>query len=124
VLTVDHVTIATPAALEVAVIDWYADVLGLTRLPKPEGTSSSGAWFRTGDVQLHVTVEAMAPKNPGHFGIVVDDFTAAVRHLRTAGAEIEAARTIPGRHRCYTRDPAGNTIEVMQYEEAPDAQED
>lgn len=124
VRTVDHVTVAAPSDLEGAVIGWYSDVLGLARLPKPDGTSSTGAWFRAGDVQLHVTIEPAPSERVGHFGVVVDDFDDAVRHLRAAGADIENARTIPDRRRCYTRDPAGNTIEIMHYDEDPGAQTD
>ena len=117
-------TVAAPSDLEGAVVGWYSNVLGLARLPKPDGTSSTGAWFRAGNVQLHVTIEAAPSERVGHFGVVVDDFDDAVRHLRAAGADIEAARTIPDRRRCYTRDPAGNTIEIMHFDEDPDAQKE
>jgi catechol 2,3-dioxygenase-like lactoylglutathione lyase family enzyme len=121
VQTIDHVTVAAPSDLEDAVIDWYAHVLGFERLAKPEGTSGMGAWFRAGDVQLHVTIEPAPPARVGHFGVVVDDLEAAVEQLRAAGSDIEPARTIPGRSRCYTRDPAGNTIEILSYNGAASA---
>jgi catechol 2,3-dioxygenase-like lactoylglutathione lyase family enzyme len=116
VRAVDHVTVAAPRELEDAVVGWYSDALGLQRLPKPEGTSSSGAWFRAGDSQVHVTIEPELAERVGHFGVVVDDFEVTVEHLRSVGSDIEEARPIPGRSRCYTRDPAGNTIEILSYD--------
>jgi catechol 2,3-dioxygenase-like lactoylglutathione lyase family enzyme len=121
VQTIDHVTVAAPGELEGAVIDWYAGVLGFERLAKPDGTRSAGAWFRAGDVQLHVTIEPAPPARVGHFGVIVDDLDAAVEQLRAAGSQIEPARSIPGRRRCYTRDPAGNTIEILSYDGAAGA---
>jgi catechol 2,3-dioxygenase-like lactoylglutathione lyase family enzyme len=116
VQTLDHVTVSVPRHLEANVLDWYSVTLGLERLPKPEGTRTSGGWFRAGLSQVHVTVEPQVSGRSGHFGLVVDDFQSAVDRLRRAGSEIEDARTIPGRLRCYTRDPAGNTIEIVCYE--------
>jgi catechol 2,3-dioxygenase-like lactoylglutathione lyase family enzyme len=118
VQTLDHVTVSVPRHLEANVLDWYSVTLGLERLPKPEGTRTSGGWFQAGTSQVHVAVEPQVSERPGHFGVVVDDFQGAVDRLRRAGSEIEDARTIPGRLRCYTRDPAGNTIEIVCYEGA------
>ena len=118
VLTVDHIAVTAPSNLEDVVLAWYSDTLGLEQLEKPEGTRDAGGWFRAGGVELHVTVEESAPTATGHFGMVVDDFEAAVARLRGAGSVIEPARAIPGRRRCYTRDPAGNRIEILSYEEA------
>jgi catechol 2,3-dioxygenase-like lactoylglutathione lyase family enzyme len=115
VQTIDHVAVAAPSELEDAVIDWYLQVLGLERVAKPLGTRGAGAWFRAGDVQLHVTIEPDPPPGPGHFGVVVGDFEAAMEQLRAAGSDIEPARTISDRRRCYTHDPAGNRIEILSY---------
>jgi hypothetical protein len=47
---------------------------------------------------------------------VVSDFHGAVERLREAGCHLEQARPIPGRERCFTRDPAGNLVELIAYE--------
>jgi catechol 2,3-dioxygenase-like lactoylglutathione lyase family enzyme len=60
-----------------------------------------------------VSLDDHNPPKQAHFGLVVDDFHAIVEDLRASGCHIEQASTIPGRHRCYTRDPAGNRIEIM-----------
>ena len=119
VLAVDHVHVTTPADLEEEVVAWYRDTLGLEQVEKPDGTRPEGAWFKAGAQEVHVSVDEQNPPKVSHFGIVVSDFDAAVDGLRAAGCHIEQARTIPGRHRFYTRDPAGNRIEVVHF----DAQE-
>jgi catechol 2,3-dioxygenase-like lactoylglutathione lyase family enzyme len=121
VKTIDHVAVAAPSELEDAVIEWYSHILGFERLAKPEGTRGAGAWFRAGDVQLHVTIEPASPSDGGHFGVVVDDYDSAMEELRASGSDIESARPIPGRRRCYTHDPAGNTVEIMCYDGIPGA---
>lgn len=118
VLGVDHVTITAPEELEEETVSWYGDCLRLERLEKPEGTRSRGAWFRCGDEQIHVAVDAHNPHKSAHFGIVVDGFESIVEALRASGCHIEQATLIPGRRRCFTRDPAGNNIEIMSFTEA------
>jgi predicted enzyme related to lactoylglutathione lyase len=56
------------------------------------------------------------PPKTAHFCLVVDDFQSAVDRLRESGCHVEQAMPIPGRHRFYTRDPAGNRIEIMSYD--------
>ena len=116
---VDHVNVTCPEELEREVVDWYERCLGLERVAKPEGTRNAGAWFRAGDQQVHVSVDPHNPPQKAHFGLVVDDFDAVIATLRAAGCHIEQARVIPGRRRFYTRDPAGNRIEIGTVDEAP-----
>ncbi len=59
------------------------------------------------------------PAPRAHFALAVDDLDAAIQTLRASGCHIEQARPIPGRRRCFTRDPAGNRIELLAYDEAP-----
>jgi hypothetical protein len=40
-----------------------------------------------------------------------------IDRLRDAKCHIEQARPIPGRHRLFTRDPAGNSIEIVSVQE-------
>ena len=117
VLALDHVNITAPEELEQEVVGWYENCLGLERLPKPEGTRPSGAWFKLGDQELHISIDQHNPPQNAHLGILVDDFETVVQGLRGAGCHIEQAATIPGRRRCYTRDPAGNRIELAAIEE-------
>jgi len=116
VARINHVHITTPQELESQVVEWYERVLGLERDEKPEGTRPKGTWFKIGDQELHVSVDEHNPPKDAHFGVVVDDFTSVIETLRQNGCHIEQAASIPGRHRCYTRDPAGNRIELLTFD--------
>jgi catechol 2,3-dioxygenase-like lactoylglutathione lyase family enzyme len=115
ILQLDHVNVTCPEEFEVDVVAWYRDVLGLAEIPKPEGTRGSGAWFKAGSQEIHVSIDEHNPPKTAHFGLVVDDFSALVGRLRDAGCHIEQAGEIPGRHRFYSRDPAGNRIEFINF---------
>jgi catechol 2,3-dioxygenase-like lactoylglutathione lyase family enzyme len=112
----DHVTITAPEELETAVLEFYGTFLGLRRLDKPEGASSPEAWFAIGDVQLHVSRDSHNPPPTAHFAVTVRDFDMTVERLRDSGYHIEQAHPVPGSQRLYTRDPAGNRIEIVSYD--------
>jgi catechol 2,3-dioxygenase-like lactoylglutathione lyase family enzyme len=116
VLGLDHVTITTPPVLEAETVAWYELTLCLERLQKPMGARPGGAWFRAGRQQIHVSLEDRNPHPTAHFGIVVGDFQATIERLREGGFHIEQARLIPGRRRAFTRDPAGNGVEILDRE--------
>lgn len=111
----DHVSVTTPEELEGAVLHWYEKCLGLERIVKPEGARKGGGWFRVGDQELHVAHDEHNPHKTAHFGLAVDDIEGAVRRLRDFGCHIEQASKIPGRRRFFTRDPAGNSVEIVSY---------
>lgn len=113
VLGLDHVTVTTPAELETEVIRWYEEVLGLEQMDKLEGAGEGGAWFSVGTIELHVSLDPHNPPRTAHFGISVRDLAGAIEHLRSHGCHIEQATEIVGRHRFFTRDPAGNRIELF-----------
>ncbi|HYN36033.1 MAG TPA: VOC family protein [Actinomycetota bacterium] len=115
---IDHVTVTAPEELMEDVLSWYRDILGFSSFDKPEGTRSSGGWFRVGNQEIHVSVDPHNPPHSSHFGLVVDDYAEVVEALRSAGCHIEQASLIPGRHRFFTRDPAGNKIEIVSFDGA------
>ncbi|HYP22602.1 MAG TPA: VOC family protein [Actinomycetota bacterium] len=117
VVGLDHVEVTAPEELLDETCEWYRSCLELPELGKPEGTRPVGAWFRAGDHEVHVSVDEHNPHKSAHFALVVTDFDAAVDRLRGSGCHLEQARSIPGRHRCYTRDPAGNRIEIVSFDE-------
>jgi catechol 2,3-dioxygenase-like lactoylglutathione lyase family enzyme len=115
ITALDHVNVTYPEELEDEVIAWYESCLGLERVTKPQGTRAAGAWFRVGDQEIHLSLDEHNPPKTAHLGLVVSDFEAAVGKLRAAGCHIEQASAIPGRKRCYTRDPAGNRVEIAHF---------
>ena len=68
------------------------------------------AFLDLGD-QFIALAERESSEAEPHFGLVVDDKEAARRALEDAGAAIE-----PG-HRLNVRDPFGNLIQVVQYDQ-------
>ena len=113
---ISHVHITSPEELEQSVVEWYERVFGMERLDMPEGTHPQGTWLRAGKQEVHISMDAHNPPKDAHFGLVVDDLPAAIETLRSQGCHIEQAANIPGRQRLYTRDPAGNRIEVLSFE--------
>jgi catechol 2,3-dioxygenase-like lactoylglutathione lyase family enzyme len=113
---IDHVNVTAPDELMEDVLNWYSDILGLEPVDKPEGTKDRGGWFKAGTQEIHVSVDPHNPPQSAHFGLVVDDSTPAVEALRAAGCHIEQASIIPGRHRFFTRDPAGNKLEIISFD--------
>ncbi|HET8726145.1 MAG TPA: VOC family protein [Alphaproteobacteria bacterium] len=121
VIGIDHVNLTCQAALEEATIAFYRDVLGLTRVPKPPSQRPSGAWLQIGNQQIHLSVDDNAPRDSQlaasrHVCFRVADLGAAEAALRAAGAPVTPdARPIPGIHRLFTRDPAGNNLELAEH---------
>ena len=111
VLGIEHVTVTTPEELVDEVQRWYEDTLGLTVLANPDG--SRGGRFQVGSQELHLLIDPHNPPKNAHFSLQVEDFEESVASLRAHGCHIEQAYEIPGRKRCFTRDPAGNSIEIV-----------
>jgi len=100
---------------------FYVDVMGLEELRRPE-FGLPGAWFRLGDLQLHVlVVPEVAPVGPGlpHLALHVDadDIPATVAALVEGGGTLlSEARTRDDFGTAVTAafvtDPDGNVIEL------------
>ncbi len=111
-----HVNVVVPPQATDSVVPFYAGVLGLRRVSKPaSGVAREGAWFDIGDgSQLHVS-ERPGDRHPdAHFGLVVDDLAAVVARLAEVGAEWTEQADLFGGRRGFTRDPAGNRVELLE----------
>ncbi len=76
------------------------------------GRSPGAAFVDMGDQFIALMKgNSQPPDRARHFGLVVDDKEAARRALESAGAEI-----LPGRGLDF-RDPWGNHVQVVQYDE-------
>ncbi len=76
------------------------------------GRSRGAAFIDLGD-QFVALMEG--PSHPAdgirHFGLVVDDKQAARHALEAAGAEVSPGRSLD------FRDPSGNAVQIVQYDE-------
>jgi catechol 2,3-dioxygenase-like lactoylglutathione lyase family enzyme len=113
---IDHVQVAAPAGCENAARAFYGALLGLEELGKPESLRErGGCWFRAGDQELHVGVEApFAAALKAHPGFVVADLDGLRARLNGAGIVTRADDSIPGSRRFFAADPFGNRLEFRQ----------
>jgi len=113
---IHHVNVVVAPGGTAEVVPFYVDVLGLRQVDKPkEGVAQSGAWFDINDTaQVHVSERDGVVHPQSHFGLVVDDFDGVLHRLEAAGASWEDQPDIFGGRRGFTRDPAGNRIEILE----------
>lgn len=111
-----HVNVVVPPGQTDAVLPFYEGVLGLGLVPKPAaGVASSGAWLDlTGGAQLHISERAGDRHPDPHFGLVVDDFAGVLARLAETGAPWTEQDNLFGGRRGFTRDPAGNRVELLE----------
>jgi catechol 2,3-dioxygenase-like lactoylglutathione lyase family enzyme len=119
-MRLQHVAATFPHARDEDVRGFYGGVLGLPETPIPDAVADTGwIWFLTDDagVELHFIPDERAPDPTRfhHFCLQVDDLEDAKARLRAAGHEpAPAGREIPGRLRCFVRDPLGNLVELVE----------
>lgn len=111
-----HVNVLVPPGQTDAAVRFYLDVLHLRRIPKPAGAGSPrGAWLDIGDgSQLHISERSGSAHPDAHFALLVDDFDAVLQRLSAAERPWTAQSSIDGSRRGFTRDPAGNRVELME----------
>ena len=111
-----HVQLAAPAGSETALRHFYGDVLGMTEVPKPPAlVARGGAWFRAGDLELHLGIEDdFRPARKAHPGLLVTGLTAYAERLAAHGVRVRWDDDFPGHRRCYVDDPHGNRIELLE----------
>jgi len=108
----DHVQVAIPPGGEDAARRFYAGLLGLRELEKPEPLrASGGVWFEPG---VHLGVESsFRPARKAHPGLRMNDLEGVAARLEAAGAEVEWDERWTGVRRFYTHDPFGNRLELL-----------
>jgi catechol 2,3-dioxygenase-like lactoylglutathione lyase family enzyme len=113
----DHVQIAMPRGAEGAARAFYAELLGMTELPKPPVLATrGGCWFTSGAAVLHLGVEEpFSPARKAHPAFRAEDIGALQATLTAAGyACVRSDGEVPGVRRFHTRDPFGNRVEFQQ----------
>jgi catechol 2,3-dioxygenase-like lactoylglutathione lyase family enzyme len=112
----DHVQVAIPSGGEPAARAFYAGLLGMTEVAKPQSLAGrGGCWFVAGSAVLHLGVEQpFTPARKAHPAFVVDALDALCAHLETAGHRcVRSDNEIPGVRRFHTSDPFGNRLEFQ-----------
>jgi catechol 2,3-dioxygenase-like lactoylglutathione lyase family enzyme len=90
-----------------AAVEFFCTLFEPTAVDRSE---ADAAFLEIGD-QFIALFERGSREEEPHFGLVVDDKEAARRALEEAGVEI-----LPG-HRLDFRDPSGNRVQIVQYDQ-------
>ncbi len=115
-MSLHHVQVSGPAGCEDRMRAFYAGVLGMTEIPKPEALAGrGGAWFRSGAAEIHVGIEeGFTPARKAHPGLAVPDLDTLATRVGESGAPVTWDENIPGVRRFHTSDPVGNRLEFQQ----------
>lgn len=116
---VHHILITYPPEAGNATLNFYSQVLGLEKIPRPEASRNvAGAWYALGQIQIHLG-EEQNPNNQAsrrHICFQVDDLSAFEEHLKAYGVEILPDHSpVPQYRRFFLRDPAGNRLEIIEF---------
>jgi catechol 2,3-dioxygenase-like lactoylglutathione lyase family enzyme len=93
------------------VAEFYIEAFGMTRIENPAGI----VWLSFGEhVHIHLfDAVGAAPHPDQHVALEVEDLAATLGRITALGGEIEEGSRLWGARRVYTRDPAGNLLELF-----------
>lgn len=113
---IDHVQIAMPEGQEARARAFYAGVLGLRELDKPEHLRKRGGlWFSLGARQFHLGADRdFVPARKAHPGFLVEDMQRLRSALEANGYPVVSDEPLPGYDRIYAHDPFGNRLEFLK----------
>jgi catechol 2,3-dioxygenase-like lactoylglutathione lyase family enzyme len=115
--SLDHVQVVVPPGGIAGAARFYAEVVGLEQIERPQTLGGVGAWFRAGSQELHVSeYEDFTPAGKAHpaFELNGAELDALAERLVAAGAEVRwDDRLLPAARRFYSFDPAGNRVEFL-----------
>jgi predicted enzyme related to lactoylglutathione lyase len=114
-MRLQHANVVIPKASTHDVAPFYEHVLGLRRIAKPATLDPAGAWFDVdGYAQVHLSERDGERHADSHFALVVDDLAMTLARVAEAGAPWTEQEDVFGGRRGFTRDPAGNRIELLE----------
>jgi catechol 2,3-dioxygenase-like lactoylglutathione lyase family enzyme len=116
IVALDHVQLAMPTGQEDRARAFYRDILGLPEQAKPANLAArGGCWFATDNLRIHLGIDPeFKPAGKAHPAFLVDDLDALRKRLVSAAFPVVEDEPLEGYERCYTYDPFGNRIELMQ----------
>ena len=107
--------LCAPVGAELQVKAFYADVLGLEEIEKPDALKANGGmWFKIADIQLHIGVEEKQGRTKSHPAFEVVGLDTAKLYLQSQGVSVQEETAIPGVNRFSFFDPFGNRIEFLE----------
>jgi catechol 2,3-dioxygenase-like lactoylglutathione lyase family enzyme len=110
-----HVQLSITPGGEDEARQFYAGLLGLPEVPKPDSLNDrGGAWFACGGQEIHCGVEESVAPTRRHPALLTDELDALKARLEAAGIQTEVDRQLPGYRRFYALDPFGNRIEFLE----------
>jgi len=106
-----------------AALEFYQNVLGCRRIPRPDAINITGAWLQAGDTQVHI-IETPADESTGtpparinpvacHVAFRTSNLSGAEAALRERGFTV--MRGPSEVEQIFVRDPSGNLIELSPY---------
>lgn len=107
-----------PAGAEGVARAFYADLLGLTEIPKPAPLQKrGGCWFVRGVIAVHLGVEAdFRPARKAHPAFQVADLDALAARLQVGNVVVTWDDALmPAVQRFYAHDPFGNRLEFLRH---------
>lgn len=109
---IDHVQLAMPPGGEELATWFYAEVLGVHRVPKPpELAIRGGCWFERGALRIHLgTEDDFVPATKAHPAFAVFDLDGLAASLESAGIAVRRVEGPEG-PQVYADDPFGNRLE-------------
>ena len=115
-----HVQLAIPQDAEDEARAFYAELLGLQEISKPQPLAArGGCWFRGSGVEIHLGVDAeFRPARKAHPALLVDDLDELRRLLSEHGIALREDDFEIGFRRFYADDPFGNRLEFVSAEDA------
>lgn len=116
ITSLHHIQIAMPQNEEEAARGFYAGVLGMTEVAKPDVLAGrGGVWFEAGAVRLHLGVETpFIPARKAHPAFQVKSLADVCADLDSKGIPWRTDVDLPGITRIFVADPFGNRIEILQ----------
>jgi catechol 2,3-dioxygenase-like lactoylglutathione lyase family enzyme len=112
----DHLQLAMPRGAEEQARAFYAGVLGLTEVPKPDNRAGrGGAWFSGGSLKLHLGVEDdFRPARKAHPALLVEGLAELAARCEAHGHPVKLDEPLEGYEHVYVADPFGNRIELIE----------
>lgn len=114
---IDHVQLAAPKGSEEMARNFFAGILDMTEVEKPDELKKrGGVWFQFGSSQLHIGIEEpFSPARKAHPAIVIENLGSLRNHLQEKNTAFLEDSSLPGADRIYVNDPFGNRIELLEW---------